>query len=313
MIRSSQGLPLRVYSAISSCVPATSAAIETPNARIRPADVLELAQEEGVLALGEMMDYHGVLEGNEHLRGMLEAGVKAGLSLEGHVPSLTGQALSRYIAHGIRSDHTLMTPAKLREKLRKGLYVMLQEKSLAADVIEEVMSLPDRSRVLLITDDVMPNRLRSGHLSRILETAVSLGWEPVDALASATLRPAMYLGLRHLGAIAPGYLADFMLSREDAAFPPERVYVGGTLVARAGRAVIPARAMTDDERVLTRATFETTSASERFFHVAASEVAKVRARVVRVNDANTFTTLEEREVRLEDGVPLDDDLALGVA
>lgn len=312
MIRASQNLPLRIYSAISSCVPATSAEIETPNASIRPDEVLELANEEGVLALGEMMDYQGVLEGNDHLKAMLEAGARANLSLEGHVPSLTGRPLSRYIANGIRSDHTLMTPSKLQEKLRKGLYVMLQEKSLTPDVINAVKNLPDRSRVLLITDDVMPNRLRTGHINRILEIAVSLGWEPIDALASATLRPATYLGLRHLGTIAPGYLADFIMSAEDKLFPPDRVYVNGSLVAEKGSPVTTSRTASTEDRELTRTSFVTKSVPEEFFHVASAASAEVRARVIRVNDKNTFTALEERTVSLTEGVPRDEDLVIGV-
>ena len=312
MIHASQNLPLRIYAAISSCVPATSSDIETPNASIRPEDVLELAKEEGVLALGEMMDYQGLLDGNTHLQAMLTAGRRAHLSLEGHIPSLTGRPLSRYIAHGIRSDHTLMTPAKLHEKLRKGLYVMLQEKSLTPDVIAAVTTLPDRSRILLISDDVMPNRLRTGHMSRILETAVSLGWNPIDALASATLRPAVYLGLRHLGAIAPGYWADFMLSTKDQVFPPEQVYVNGKLVAEKGSPTItasPELAAHD----LSKTSFVAKTVPEDFFRLShGSPSSKIRARVIKVNNENTFTTLEERSISLVDGVPTDEDLALGV-
>jgi adenine deaminase len=70
--------------------------------------------------------------------------------------------------------------------------------------------------------------------------------------------------------------------------------------------------MTDSDRELTRTAFRTTSVPEHFFHVASGEANKVQARVIKVNDTNTFTTLEEREVRLEDGAPVDDDLALGV-
>src|SRR5690606_836474 len=63
MLEASRGLPLRVYTAVSSCVPATSAAIETPNATISPAEVTELAREPEVIALGEMMDFHGLIDG----------------------------------------------------------------------------------------------------------------------------------------------------------------------------------------------------------------------------------------------------------
>lgn len=308
MIDASQNLALRVYTSISSCVPATAEHIETPNAQLTPDDVRALANEPGVLALGEMMDYHGVIAGDAQRLAILQAGRDASLSLEGHVPSLSGRDLSHYIAQGIRSNHNLMTPARLHEQLRKGLYVMLQEKSLTADVIETVMRLPDRSRVLLITDDVMPNRLRHGHMSRILELAISLGWTPLDALASATLRPASYLGLRHLGAIVPGYHADFFLS-DDAMFPPEQVYVAGECVAERGKLSMSLPA-TPKRPELTSTSFVNTSLPEDFFRL--TDAPHVRANVIRVNNLNTFTTLETRDVDVTAGVPQDDDLVMGM-
>ena len=311
MINASRDLPLRVYSAISSCVPATSDSIETPNARIAPRDVAELATEDGVIALGEMMDYQGLLEESPHLLAMLAAAKEAGLSLEGHVPTLSGRRLSKYLAHGIRSDHTLMTPDKLTEELAKGAFVMLQEKSLTREVVDAVTRLPDRSRVLLITDDVMPNRLTGGHLSRIVQHAVSLGWEPFDALASATLRAAVYLGLRDLGAIAPGYHADVVLTRELNHYPAEYVFVRGQQVVREGRLDIATEPPQD--MGLTRTSFELHDLPESFFHLTDNADAKgVLARAVRVQDSNTVTTLEERRVDLSGGVPIDSDLNLAV-
>src|SRR5690606_37249371 len=239
MVEASRGLPLRVSSAISSCVPATSPDIETPNASITPAEVAELAAETAVLALGEVMDFQGLIAGDDHLSAMVAAAHASALSVEGHVPSLTGTELSRYVAFGVRSDQTLMTAPKLLEQLRKGQWVMVQEKSVTPVVVSAVMGLPDRSRVILITDDVMPNRLLSGHLDRIVSLAVQRGWDPVDAIASATLRPASYLGMADLGLVAPGALADFVVTDGLAAYPPRRVYVGGRLVAEDGRVVVP--------------------------------------------------------------------------
>jgi adenine deaminase len=308
MIDASQDVALGIFTSISSCVPATTEHIETPNAHLVPADVLALAKEPTVLALGEMMDYHGVIEGDMQRLAILQAGKDASLSLEGHVPSLTGRDLSHYIAQGIRSNHTLMTPERLSEQLRKGLYVMLQEKSLTADVVDTVMNLPDRSRVLLITDDVMPDRLRHGHLSRILELAVSLGWEPLDALASASLRPANYLGLRHVGALVPGYQADFFISGERM-FPPEQVYVGGECVAEQGACNV-SLADTPKRPELTTTSFVHSSLAADFFRFA--DTAQVHANVIRVNNANTFTTLETRDISLQDGVPQDDDVVIAV-
>lgn len=313
MVRASRGLPMRVFSAISSCVPATSADIETPNAAITPDEVRELAREDGVLALGEMMDFQGLVAGDAHLAAMLQAAAESGLSLEGHVPSLAGVELSRYVAYGIRSDHTLMTPEKLREQLRKGLWVMVQEKSLTPEVVASIRALPDRGRVLLITDDVMPNRLLGGHLSRLVQRAVELGWDPIDAIASATVRPAAYLGLHDLGQVTPGARADFVVTEALATYPPREVFVGGVRVAERERTVVssvptgevPAPAglaQAFDGGWLRAASFG--------FGGNGGGADRVRARVVVVNDVNSFTTLEERDVVLQDGVPLDEDLAL---
>jgi adenine deaminase len=311
MVRAGRGLPLRVYSAISSCVPATSADIETPNAAILPEDVTELAREPDVIALGELMDFQGLLGGDAHLRAMLAAGSAAGLSLEGHVPTLTGPALSRYVAHGIRSDHTLMTSAKLREQLRKGLWVMVQEKSLSEEVVTSIMALRDRSRVMLVTDDVMPNRLTSGHMSRLVERAVAVGWEPLDALAAATVRPATYLGRWDLGAIAPGAHADYLVCDELATFPPRQVVVAGEVVAEAGR-IVPFTAATPAEPFLATP-FEIHDVPAALLALPTGPGrATVRARVIVVNQTNSFTTLDEREVSVQDGAPLDDDLALAL-
>jgi adenine deaminase len=317
MVRASQGLPLRVLSAVSSCIPATSPDIETPNASIRPEDVLELAQEPGVVALGEVMDYQGLVDDDPHLVAIVRAGAGAGLSLEGHVPTLTGPALSRYVAHGIRSDHTLTTPAKLREQLRKGLWVMIQEKSLTPDVVAAVMALPDRGRVMLITDDVMPNRLTTGHLSRLLGVAVAQGWDPLDAVAAATLRPATYLGLRDLGAIAPGHHADYLVLDELGAFPPRQVVRAGEVVAEGGR-VRPFEATTPTDPMLATP-FTVRDVPPAMLALPTGPGRRsVRARVIVVNGVNSFTRLEERDLDVVDGVPVADgvpeadDLALAL-
>ncbi len=315
MLEASRGLPQRVFTAISSCVPATSPDIETPNASITPAEVTELAQEAEVIALGEVMDYQGLVAGDSHLRAMVAAARRAGLSVEGHVPSLTGPALSRYVAHGVRSDHTLATPAKLLEELRKGMWVMIQEKSLTPEVVETVVALNDRSRLLLVTDDVMPDRLLEGHMSRLVSLAARLGWPVHDALASATLRPANYLGLHDLGLLAPGARADYLVTGGLAEFPPLEVHVAGRLVARAGETVAGGGAVaTGPSAPLEAQVFEPGNVSQadlRFGGPAFRDGANtVSARIIEVNKTNSFTTLGERRVTLQDGVPTDPDLAL---
>ncbi|HRP46203.1 MAG TPA: adenine deaminase C-terminal domain-containing protein [Trueperaceae bacterium] len=307
MLEASRGLPQRMFTAISSCVPATSADIETPNASITPAEVSELARAPEVIALGEVMDYQGLVAG-----AMVAAASAAGLSIEGHVPSLSGTALSRYVANGVRSDHTLASPAKLLEELRKGLWVMLQEKSLTLEVVQTVAALPDRSRILLITDDVMPDRLLTGHVSRLVDLAVDLGWPVLDAIASATVRPASYLGMHDLGLLAPGALADFVVTDDLAAFPPREVHVAGKLVAEGGETVVPSvSASSLESAAVGRPTFVPGNVSAEALRFSGQAGAhSVLARVIAVNLINSFTTLSERQVDLLDGLPVDPDIAL---
>lgn len=234
MIRASQGLPLRIFTAIPSCVPATSPEIEWTAAVFDAGTVRRLALEPTVIALGEVMDYGQVLAGGERLRGMVQAAHEAGLLVEGHVPALRGTDLSQYLAWRITSDHTTMTPEKIREQISKGVAVMLTARSCTPEIIAAVNALPDRSRILLVTDDVEPSLLTKGHLSRIVQMAIGAGLPPIEAIASATIRPARYLGLRDLGGIAPGFRADFSVLEAPATFQPSQVFVGGERVARDG-------------------------------------------------------------------------------
>jgi adenine deaminase len=235
MIRCSQGLALRIYQAIPSCVPATSPDLEWTAVRMDAAAVRRLADEPSVIALGEVMDYVRVLMREPEMAAMVAAAREKGLLVEGHIPTLRGRGLSDYLAWGIGSDHTLTSPDKIREEIAKGVAVMLQDKSIRNDTMAAVAGLADRSRVMLVTDDTEPPLLREGHLSRMVTKAIAEGLDPVEAWACATIRPARYLGLRDQGMVAPGFLADFVVLDGPAAFPPREVYVGGELVASSGR------------------------------------------------------------------------------
>jgi adenine deaminase len=234
MIRASQNLPLRIFHAIPSCVPATSPELEWTRAVFDAGVISRLVQEPSVIALGELMDYGGVLADSSRLRGLVDAAHHAGLLVEGHIPTLRGTDLSQYLSWRVTSDHTLTSPEKLREQISKGLAVMLQTKSCTRENIAAVNELADRSHILLVTDDIEPSLLVKGHLSLIVNLAIEAGMVPIEAIASATIRPARYLGLRDLGGIAPGFRADFAVIDELATFPPRQVFVGGERVAADG-------------------------------------------------------------------------------
>jgi adenine deaminase len=154
MIEASQDVRLRVLIAIPSCVPATSPELEWTAHVFDAAAVRELAGVANVIALGEVMDYRGLLGQNDRLPPLVRAAREAGLRLEGHIPTLSGLELSEYLSHGISSDHTLTFPDKILEQIAKGVTVMFQTKSITPENMAVITGLPDRYGILLVTDDI---------------------------------------------------------------------------------------------------------------------------------------------------------------
>jgi adenine deaminase len=309
MIRASQNLPLRIYHAIPSCVPATAPELEWTRTVFDASVITRLAQEPAVIALGELMDYRGVLQDSARLRGEVEEAHRAGLLVEGHVPTLQGTDLSQYVSWRVTSDHTLTFPEKIREQLSKGLAVMLQTKSCTRENMAAINELVDRSHILLVTDDIEPSLLVKGHLSLIVQLAIQAGMAPIEAMASATIRPARYLGLRDLGGVAPGFRADFLIMDALATFPPREVFVGGERVAADG-SVSPRDWPALPGAPATVALPGTLTAQD--FRMTPAEDDRVTANAVVLVSATASTTdLERIRLRVQEGQPhLADALAL---
>jgi adenine deaminase len=307
MIEASQDVRLRVLIAIPSCVPATSPELEWTAHVFDAAAVRELAGVANVIALGEVMDYRGLLGQNDRLPPLVRAAREAGLRLEGHIPTLSGLELSEYLSHGISSDHTLTFPDKILEQLTKGVTVMFQTKSITAENMAVIAGLPDRSGILLVTDDIEPPLLQAGHLSRMVTLAIDAGLPPLEAYASASLRAARYLNLRDLGAIAPGYRADFMLMDDLTVFPPDEVFVDGERVAAAGQVIacewpeLPPLPPSPPVPVVMDADVLRLDPADK---PASGVMANV---VVLENKRNTLTTLEQRRIPLRDGYAVFED------
>jgi adenine deaminase len=303
MLKASKDLPLRIYHSIPSCIPATKPEMEWTRNVFTAKTIQELSSEPMVLALGEVMDYGGLLGDNSRLQEITQTARKIGLRLEGHIPTLKGVALSEYLSYGVSSDHTLTRPEKILEQISKGVAVMLQTKSITRENIQLVNSLADRSQILLVTDDLEPFALQNGHLSQIVSLAVKAGMPELEAIASATIRPARYLGLHDLGGIAPGYQADFMIAEKSTEYPPLEVYVSGRKVAKNGKLSekhlpdLPPTPMGDQ----IPGPF-----SKEDFRVVPETISReqvIANAVVIKNDANTLTGLERIPVEVNTGFP----------
>ena len=231
-------LPLDVYFMASSCVPASS--FESPRRPLSPGDLEGLLRRRRVIGLAEMMNFPGVVSGDEHELAKLR--LPGAEHVDGHAPGVLGKQLNAYAAAGIYSDHEASTPEEGRERLRAGMWLLIREAS-AARNLEALLPLVQElgtERVAFCTDDREPEHIaEDGHINSMVRDAVAAGVSPEDALVLATLNPATWHGLHHLGAIAPGYQADLLLLPELESFVPETVLKRGRPVGEIERPAVP--------------------------------------------------------------------------
>lgn len=234
--RVSQNLPVDFFAMLPSCVP--SSHLETAGATLTAEDIAPLLAEPWVLGLGEVMNFPGVLGRDPAVLQKLRAA--RGKRIDGHAPLLGGLRLNAYAASGISSDHECTELEEAREKLQKGLVVMIREGTTERN-LETLLPLirPENARRLMfVSDDRHPLDLVRGlHLADSVRRAMAAGVPPLVAVQLASLNPAEYFGLRDRGAIAPGCLADLVVVGELPRMDIRRVYKRGRLVAEAGRAL----------------------------------------------------------------------------
>ena len=233
MIEDSNRTPLKVYFMIPSCVPATR--LETSGAEIGLEEIEHLKRNERILGLGEVMNFPGVIMGDENVLAKIRA--CEGMIIDGHAPGVRGRNLCAYVAAGIMSDHESITADEALEKLSLGMWIMIREGSTAKNLAElsKIVSKGCPERVMLVTDDQHADDLISeGHMDRVLRRAVEEGIDPIDAVRMVTVKPADYFGLRPLGAVAPGKSADITIVNNLKEFKAEIVLIDGKIVAKDG-------------------------------------------------------------------------------
>jgi len=239
MIDGSRGLPLKLYYYVPTCVPESSAV--TPGAELTPADIEEMLGWPGAWGLGEVMDYPGVLKGDEKIMRILQIGAEHGVVIDGHAPLLTGLELNAYIASGAEADHENFGVQAMLEKLRLGMYVKLRGPYIL-DTLKFARALnqiPHPYNLILCTDDVLPDNLaKLGHLDYVCRSFIEAGLDPIEAVRSVTLRPAHHMRKYELGAIGPGKVADVVLIDDLKKFNVQLVVANGVLVAKHGRMLV---------------------------------------------------------------------------
>ncbi len=240
-------LPLDIRFMLPSCVPSTP--FEHSGAVLGAADLLPFLNEPNVLGLGEVMDYPSVVgcapDMLEKLSGFFSK------PIDGHAPMLSGRALNAYCLAGPRTDHECSNFSELKEKLRNGMYILIRIGSAANGVLEMLDGIVSENlptdHICFCTDDKHLENIRSeGHINHIINTAISRGIRPLDAIRMATLNPATAYGLKRVGAIAPGYRANMILFDDLHTIEPKLVFANGNPVDP--DAEIPSPAVPDSVR-----------------------------------------------------------------
>ena len=228
LLQSSLGLPVKFYFMMPSCVPATQ--METSGAAILDKDIREYMDRypELVIGLAEMMNYPGVIyEDKEILSKLIAVGSR---SKDGHAPLLSGKSLNAYIIAGMGSDHECTNLKEAIEKLRKGMHIMIRQGTHEKNLQDLIPLINDFNSfaVSLVSDDRDPIDLKeNGHLDYLVRTAISFGLPPIRAIQMASINTARYFGLNNIGAIAPGFRADFILLDDLESFRISEVFLGG--------------------------------------------------------------------------------------
>ena len=235
MLESAKYQPINLFLTLPSCVP--SSPLETSGASLSSFDLYPFLSQHWVVGLGEMMNFPGVLSNDPEVIQKIQMSVFK--HVDGHAPGLRGKDLDFYIACGIGSEHESTTLAEAKEKLRKGMYLMMREGSATKNLYDllPLCSADNNRRIIFVSDDTHPNDLLKGHLDVLVRKAIRWGVPAVEAIRAVTLNPAECFGLKKLGAVAPGYDADIIVAGDLKDFKAEMVFHRGALVARNGVSV----------------------------------------------------------------------------
>ncbi len=246
ILKASEKIPLSVYVLAPSCVPASP--LETSGATINEEDIESLLRRDRILGLAEVMNFPGVLSQDKEVLKKIMATKLHGKPVDGHCPGLRGPDLNAYIACGIESDHETIVRDEAQEKLRLGMWLMIREGSAAKSLnnLLPIVTQENHWRCIWATDDLeVEDILAEGDVNGILRKAVREGFNPVWAIRMATINVAQRFGLRHMGAVAPGYAADLAVFEDLEEFRVRLVIKGGKIVYKEGHIKVPIKGWVD--------------------------------------------------------------------
>ncbi|GAA0727319.1 adenine deaminase C-terminal domain-containing protein [Clostridium malenominatum] len=301
-IEDSKNTIIDIFYGIPSSVPSTSATLETTGGRIKEEEVYELLHYNEVKCLGEVMNFVDLIGDENSTINKIISLVKEKrpeLLIEGHCPKIEGLNLAKYIYKGVDGDHTQQSPKSLEEKIKNGMFIEIQEKSMSEENIKYLMDNNLYEHFALVTDDVMADKIIDGHLNRLVKNAIIRGLSPEMAIYTSTFTPARRMGLKDRGAIAPGKIADFILLNNLEEFKVEKVYKNGKLTYN-GKLHLKENINFYPEKFYNTVCLEKLK-KEDFDIKTPIKQGDIKCRVIEVKDGSTFTEEKEETLKVRDG------------
>ncbi|MGG5325374.1 adenine deaminase [Enterococcus pernyi] len=238
MLADARETPMNIFIMLPSCVPVTP--FETSGAVLDAKALAPFLEYPEVLGLAEVMNYQAVASNEQTIIDKLQLMHQKNKKIDGHAAGINGDDLNVYLTAGIRTDHEATTAQEAEERLALGMYLMVREGTVAKDLQALLPAItPDNSRrCLFVTDDKLINDLvTEGSIDHIVREAILAGMDPLQAIQMASLNAAECFGLQHLGAVAPGYQADFFLTDDLKKLPINTVFHQGETVVIDGQLV----------------------------------------------------------------------------
>lgn len=236
MISNGKTVPFKFHFGAPSCVPAT--VFETAGAALHADDVDALLQKDEIHYLSEMMNFPGVLHGDEEVYKKIASAKKYDKPVDGHAPGLRGDDAKRYIEAGISTDHECFTAEEALDKLKYGMKILIREGS-AAKNFEALIDLMHEHYAMMMfcSDDKHPDSLADGHINQLCARAVAKGIDVFKVLQAACINPVHHYKM-NIGLLKEGDAADFILVEDLTNFKVLKTFINGELVAEEGKSLV---------------------------------------------------------------------------
>lgn len=301
MIENGRTVPFKFNFGAPSCVPATT--FETAGAELDSGAVEQLLQREEVLYLTEMMNFPGVLNGNEEVMKKIAAAQRWNKPVDGHAPGLRGDEAKKYIDAGISTDHECFTVDEALDKLKYGMKIIIREGS-AAKNFEALIGLlndyPDQ--IMFCSDDKHPDSLVEGHINQLCARAVAKGINVFKVLQAACVNPVGHYKLK-VGLLRENDFADFIVVKDLESFEVVQTYVNGELVAEGGRSLISSRLKVQSSKAVNN--FGCTEKKAEDFSFPFSALCSTLP-VIEALDGQLITNKVFSQPKVEDGIIVSD-------